>query len=87
MGKNNKKADMSIWIIVTAALALMVLVILAAIFTGQTRRAVSTLESCAGVGGRCTMEVKESCLITEVEKSGAKCQDDKLKCCIKVFEK
>lgn len=86
MGKINKKADMSLWIVVTAALALMALVVLAAIFTGQTRKTVSALESCAGIGGRCTTKSGDICsLDTEVEKIDAKCPNDQLKCCIKIF--
>lgn len=84
MIKNNKKAQgMPINVIIIAALALVVLIVLIAIFTGQASKTVSTLQSCGGIGGRCSEE--GNCLDTEVEKSDAKCPGN-VKCCIKVFE-
>lgn len=82
---NKKSQDMPINIIIIVALALMALVVLTIIFTSQTRKAVLTLESCAGIGGKCT-DTGKSCLSdTEFEKNDAKCPDPKQKCCIKVL--
>ena len=86
MFKNNKKAQgMPINVIIIAALALIVLFVLIYIFTSQSGKTVSTLESCAGVGGRCTEEGR-MCLDNEVEKTNSKCPKDTQKCCIKLFE-
>ncbi|MBS3098537.1 hypothetical protein J4209_07130, partial [Candidatus Woesearchaeota archaeon] len=84
MVKNNKKAQgLSINVIIIAALALIVLVVLIVIFTGQTRKTISTLESCGGIAGSCR-EKSSGCLSGEVEKSDAKCQGTQV-CCIRIF--
>ncbi len=82
MRKNKRSQSLSINVIIIAALGLVVLFVLIAIFSGQTSKTVSTLESCASVGGRCA----SSCLETEVEKPNAKCTPSTQKCCIKIYE-
>ena len=85
MVKLNKKADMTIWIIVTAALALMALVVLATILAGRTRIFSENLQSCAAKQGQC----KEKCELNEALVTNTNCPegaDPKYKkCCVQVF--
>ena len=90
MGKNNKKADMSIWIIVTAALALMALVVLAAILTGRIRIFSESLQSCAAKQGRCEpiSDAKfPTCPNDKALVTNTDCDTKKTKeiCCVQVF--
>jgi len=87
MGKNNKKADMSIWIIVTAALALMVLVILAAILTGRIKIFSESLQSCAAKQGSCEKlsEKWPTCPDNKALITNTDCETKKQICCVQVF--
>ena len=82
MMKNKKSQSLSINVIIIAALGLIVLFVLIAIFSGQTSKTVSTLESCGGAGGRCAFRCSE----TEIEKPNTKCTPSTQKCCIKIYE-
>ena len=54
MFKNNKKSQgMPINVIIIAVLALIVLVVLTAIFTGRVKIFSETLQSCAAKQGKC----------------------------------
>ncbi len=81
VNKSKKSQGLPINVIIIAALALIVLVVLIVIFSGQTRKTVTTLESCGGIAGNC----REKCLSGEVEKSDAKCKDTQI-CCIRIFD-
>ena len=84
MVKRGKKAQgLPIDIIILAAIALLVLVVVIAIFSGQTRRTVLTLGSCNGIGGGCRAN---QCLPNEAPKRDVKCDTTTDVCCIKVFE-
>ena len=84
--RNRKSQGMPINVIIIAALGLIVLFVLILIFTNQTGKSVSSLQSCGGIAGRCT-DAGKNCEDTEVEKTGTKlCPQDTQKCCIKVFE-
>lgn len=82
MFSNKKGVDLSINIIIIAVAALIALIVLIAIFSGQTRKTVSTLESCEGIGGQC--RYFNDCLSGEVEKFNSKCETGI--CCIKIYE-
>lgn len=89
MNLNTRKSQgMPINVIIIAALALVVLFVLIMIFTNQTGKTVSSLESCAGKQGQC----KEKCESNEalvVNTDCSKLAKDKKskedKCCVQVF--
>ncbi|MBI2128629.1 hypothetical protein HYU07_00170 [Candidatus Woesearchaeota archaeon] len=54
MMKNKKGVDISVNVIIVAALALIVLVVLFAIFTGRLGGFSLAVQSCADKGGTCT---------------------------------
>ena len=84
MVKIHKKSQgLSINVIIIAALGLAVLFVLIIIFTNQTGKNVSALESCAGRGGQCRENV---CLDTEIQISTGKCSKTTQLCCIKIYE-
>jgi len=90
MVKNNKKAQgLSINVIIIAALALIVLVVLATIFTGRVRIFSQTLEDCASKQGQCYPNKcpDNSALITNAKCSEADRNAGKDKCCVSVFNK
>ena len=74
--------------IIVAALALIALVVIAAIFTGQTRKFSQNLESCASKQGQCK---SKPCGTNEAWITNAKCPEEgdsdttKIFCCISVF--
>lgn len=85
-----KKGDLSINIIIVAAIALIILVIISVLIFG-TGRQITQAKSCTGLGGQC-ISTGESCsdlnLNTGVEDENwilhptAQCPTDQ-KCCIK----
>ena len=84
MAKTNKKSQgLPINVIIIATLGLAVLIVLIIIFTTQTGKNVSTLESCAGRGGQCRDNV---CLDAEIQISTGKCFKTTQLCCIKIYE-
>ncbi len=80
----NKKADMSIALIISAVIGLIILVVALAIFGKGTGQSVDILESCTARGGDCIPK-KDPCAN---EMPFAECQDStgsastELKCCL-----
>ncbi len=64
--------------LVIAALALIVLIILIAIFTGKISLFSNTASSCTANGGRCTAE---PCNQNEVLYLGQMCPNSEERCC------
>ena len=87
MAKIKRAQGMPVNVIIIAAIALIVLFVLAALFTGKIRGLSQDLESCATKQGQC----KDSpCGPNEAIVTNAKC--DKIGgkeqvCCITVFKK
>ena len=88
---NHKSQGMPVNVIIIAALALIVLVVLAAIFTGKLRIFSTTLESCAAKQGEC--DVGPLCPTNKAMVTGTNCPEtaqDKQSpkkgiCCVTVF--
>ena len=75
----NKKADMSIALIISAVIGLIIIIVAIAIFGKGTGQSVNTLESCQARGGDC---IPEGDPCTKVVPY-AECQDNtKPKCCL-----
>ena len=89
MTRHNKKAQgLSINTIIIAALALIVLIVVAAIFTGKFKSFSQTLEGCSTRQGKC----KPGCSPDETIIRYARCpepgDDEKAKtCCIQPLSK
>ena len=62
----NKKGDLSITTIVVAAISLLILVVLVAVFTGQFGGFVLGLQDCASKGGQCY----DSCSVDAAKAAG-----------------
>lgn len=77
----NKKADMSIALIVSAVIALVIIVVALAIFGKGTGESAKTLQSCEARGGECTEGTK---VCGGATIPNVKCPTDKPKCCLKV---
>ncbi|MEK6950048.1 MAG: hypothetical protein AABX34_07530 [Nanoarchaeota archaeon] len=77
----NKKADMSIALIVAAVIALIVLVVALAIFGKGTGEAAKTLSDCKSRGGECLLSVK--CPNDQAQIPNVKCDIGWI-CCLKV---
>lgn len=89
MQKNYKKSQgMPINVIIVAALALIVLVVLAAIFTGRVKIFSESLQSCTAKQGSCELysgtqpkcPSSNQAMITNTD-----CEKGKI-CCIQVFD-
>lgn len=81
----NKKSQIAINTIIWAALALVVLVVAIAIFSGMMGKSAKDLESCWLRGGGCQ---KDSCGSNQAEvKNTKECKEgsDKPYCCVQVF--
>ena len=76
----DKKADMSLALIVSAVIALVIIVVVLAIFGKGTGDSAKTLQSCEARGGECT-EQAEVCSGATIPN--VKCPADKPKCCLK----
>jgi hypothetical protein len=82
-----KKGDLSINIIIVAAIALIILVIISVLVFG-TGSQLSFAKSCVGLQGQCIAD-SDSCSDISTEEENwilhrtAKCQGEDLKCCIK----
>jgi hypothetical protein len=78
-----RKADLSVNVIIVAALALVVFVVLAAIFTNKTRDFSSTLSSCTSKQGQCLASCEGGSMIGNTD-----CEKEKpgTSCCVKVFD-
>ncbi|MBI2654700.1 hypothetical protein HYX02_07905 [Candidatus Woesearchaeota archaeon] len=85
MIRNNKKSQgLPINAIILAALALIVLVVVAAIFTGRARVFSASFDDCKAKQGRCA-EKSKGCNSNEAEVN-LKCPNEKKEiCCLKVF--
>ena len=87
MLKKGKAQGMPINVIIIAALALIVLFVLATLFTGRTRLFAENLESCASKQGECKPKCEPP---GETAIPNAKCSKEdidagKKTCCIKVY--
>lgn len=85
--KKNKKADLSINIIIIAAIALLVLVVLIAIFTGRMNIFSKESQNCESIGGKCTDESNPNCGEDDlqnypVEYRAAKCETGGVCCTV-----
>ena len=78
--KRKKAQGLSLTTIVVAALAILVLVVLAVIFTGRIGKFTKEAESCNAKGGRCiaAADCGEDSEIMEIYS----CRDTEVKCCI-----
>ena len=72
-----KKADISITTIIVAAIALVVLIVLIAIFTGKINFFSEDVVSCATRGGSCVTGACQGPIVPNTE-----CQLSNRKCCI-----
>lgn len=84
---NKKSQGMPVNVIIIAALALIVLVVLVAIFTGRVRIFSQSLESCAAKQGQC---YEKSCppnmaLVTNTNCPEGDPNPNKKICCVQVF--
>ena len=84
MVKFKRGQGMPVNVIIIAAISLIVLFVLIIMFTGQSSKTVSTLESCQGIAGQCKKN-SPGCLEGEGEKINVKCPSGE-KCCIRVYE-
>ena len=82
MAKSNKAQGMSVNVIIIAALALIVFVVLAVLFTGKTKNFSQTIESCSSKGGQCLS--KEQCGDQPKISNVKDCTTNQV-CCIKVL--
>lgn len=78
-----KSQGLPINVIILAVLGLAVLIVLIIIFSSQTGKNVSILESCAGKAGNCR---DKGCLEGEIQTTIGKCSPDTKVCCIKIYE-
>lgn len=80
-----KGQGLSITTIVVAAIALLVLVVLVAVFTGQIGKTSEGLNSCEAAGGECSVDKPEGTFALDITKN---CDDDgegdKQKCYIPI---
>ena len=90
MVKNTKSQGMPINVIIIAALALVVLVVLLAVFTGRIKIFSENLQSCAAKQGQC--EKGLSCPSNKALVTNTNCpetaddkQQGKNMCCVQVF--
>jgi len=80
----NKKGDLSINVIIVAALALVVFVVLAAMFTGKSKNFTGSLEDCTSKQGQCVE--KSTCDGAIVANTNCpKTDKNKPTCCISGF--
>ena len=80
---NRKSQGLSINVVIIIALALIVFVVLTAIFTGRVRIFSQTLEDCESKQGRCDI----GCKVNEAKITGAKCSTkEKPICCIQILD-
>lgn len=76
---HQKKADATIYLIVAAAIGLILLVVVLAIFGKETGDTIDVLDKCETRGGEC----KNGCMDTEKKLYNADCDDtEKKDCCI-----
>lgn len=78
----NKKGDLSITVIIIAALALLVLVVLSIIFLGRTNIFVDNVSDCENNGGKCIDA--DSCTGDYSRIVDHVCDADSKVCCLTV---
>jgi hypothetical protein len=82
----NNKGDLSITTIVVAAIALLVLVVLVAVFTGQIGGFTLGVQDCASKGGVCYASCADADAVssghTELLPGKTSCSKDSKVCCI-----
>ncbi len=86
--KSNKKADLSIQLIVVVVIALVILVIVLAITSGKLKIFGKTAASCETRGGDCKVKGELSdgkCREGSVEIPGTDCEASE-KCCQEIFK-
>lgn len=94
----NKKADLSINLIIVAIIALLVLVVSIFIFSGKMKIFGNSSDSCASKGGKCTSsgytsdcikfgtcECPESVGTNAIFISGTDCEKNSAICCKQVY--
>lgn len=88
--KYKKSQTMPVNVVIVAALALLVFIVLAAIFAGRVRIFSEGLESCSAKQGQC----EENCgpnmafvASTDCPKLAKEQNNKKTKCCVQVFSK
>ena len=77
----DKRADMSIALIVSAVIALVIIVVALAIFGKGTGESAKTLQSCEARGGYCSVPI---CPQGESTIPNVKCEAGKPHCCLKL---
>ena len=80
--KQKKAQDLSLTTIIVAALAILVLVVLAVIFTGRIGKFTKEAESCGAKGGRCVDASECDLAGNEVIRDQYSCSNTELKCCL-----
>ena len=87
--KTNKSQGLSINTIIIAAIALVVLVVMIAIFTGKLGNINKNLDSCAAKGGVCATNSKDGCPSDHPISmiiGGTECKNSNNLCCMKVSQ-
>ena len=78
---NKKKASANMWwIIIGAVIALVVMIILMAMFTDKSGSVANAIGECSANGGVCTEF--DSCPLTSVKTSAFSCPQEKQDCCV-----
>ena len=88
MKMNNKSQSLSINTIIIAAIALAVLVVIIAIFSGQIGNVNKNIGSCTAKNGQCASSLKEGCIKPSYSIPlivSGDCKPDNL-CCLKSSE-
>lgn len=73
-----RKADLSINVLIIAAIGIVVMIIVIAGFSGKFKGASREIESCAVRGGTCE---PTACSVRQVQVPNAKCDEGKV-CCL-----
>jgi hypothetical protein len=82
-----RKADLSVNVIIVAALALAVFVVLATLFTNKSKDFSSGINSCASKQGKCTgTENQKECGQGQATIPNTNCEKEKKGiCCVQVL--
>ncbi len=83
--KSKRGVELSLSTIVVAAIALIVLVVVVAIFTGALRKVPISVNSCEAKGGDCPGEGR-LCEAGAVPLQGFSCESKKGPCCIPTYD-
>ena len=85
MAKGKRGQGMPVNVIIIAAIALIVLFVLVALFTGKIRGLSQDLESCAIKQGICDRDCGPNRAAVPAKCSDAEEKEGKKKCCVTVF--